>query len=768
MAAAVSTGRARGASRMWLAAAGPDWYLPAVIGSRIAGQRGEAGRARGRFPLEPLVGAVLGGGDAPPGLRDLVRESLDCDVADTRVVVLGGGTGLSTVVGGNSQLADWPDDPFVGLKQLFPRLDVVVCTTDDGGSTGLLARQLPMIGIGDLRKSCLSLVSSARLRKTYRLTEDGAREAARVIHRVFNHRFAGGPDDARVLRDPVRAAPPAWRAACPRRLAAGFCELGGYVAEGGRGPAIAPRGHCLGNLLLTAAVFRSARGNARRPPDTGALRRGLDAVGRLIGVPTGRLHAATATPGELTFRYANGVVVRGQRKSASARRGFPVDRVEVRFAGPVDVDPAVLRAIREADLIVFAPGSLYTSMIPILQVRPIPRAIRNNRRALKVLAANLWIQEGETDISPGDEARGYLVSELIEAYDRNVPGGVSGLFGVILTANLGHLPGHILRNYALEGKLPIDLDRPRVEAMGFQPVEAPLFLPARVADSRPIHHDAPRFALAVRALAAARHTMPPPRAGARPAPAPARPARSGRLLCRHHAAVRQALARKQFQPARLRRILEELAWDNRDIAPAHLAFFDRVQAVPAAAWHRSTEWDNVLGYFDPQDRRVKLHARLLDDPVRLREDLLIALGESLLGRYIESRRWLEGPAAGLRDARCYEIRLQAVRDRDCFLDDRPLRAYLCLARMVPDHDDPRVFRITLNANEGFLPPGLRFGLLYAWYLDNACGGVMEYEMSLLKWPPGSLIPHQAEERARKQALVDFFRDEVFGTQRGQP
>jgi hypothetical protein len=39
---------------------------------------------------------------------------------------------------------------------------------------------------------------------------------------------------------------------------------------------------------------------------------------------------------------------------------------------------------------------------------------------------------------------------------------------------------------------------------------------------------------------------------------------------------------------------------------------------------------------------------------------------------------------------------------------------------------------------------------------------MEYEMSVLKWPPNSLIPHQAKERMRKQALVAFFRNEVFG------
>jgi uncharacterized cofD-like protein len=729
--------------------------------------------ARSRFPLEQLVEAVLHGSvagrDAARGVEDLARKVLDLDVSGTRVVILGGGTGLSTVVGGNSQMADWPDHPFGGLKSVFPRLDVIVCTTDDGGSTGLLVQQLPMIGIGDLRKSCLSLISAERLQKAYGLSAVEIGDLVRVLQRIFNHRFGGAPEDTRVLRDPLRAAPPSWRAFCPPRLAAGLRELGGYVSKRGRGPTIDPAGHCLGNLLLTAAIFRAARGNTRRAPDWAAMRRGLDAVGALIGVTPGRLHAATSTPGQLKFCYANGVEVYGQSKSASARRGFPVERVQAEFVGPTRVSPAILRAIREADLIVFAPGSLYTSMIPILQVRPIAESIRGNPRALKILAANFWIQEGETDISPGNEGRGFLVSELIEAYDRNVPGGVRGLFQVVFTANLEHIPGNILRNYALEGKRPIHLDRARVEAMGYQPVEATLFSPERLKSSQVIHHDAEKFALSVRALVGARQFTKGLPARWQNAGAtgwrreqPARVAGRSRLLCDYLAAIKRALARKHFRPATLEQVLVDIAWDNRDIAPAHLDFFDGVRVIRAASWHRSTEWDNVLGYFDPVDRCLKIHEHLMTGPLRLREDLLIALGESLLGRYIESRRWTGGPADGLRDARCYEIRLRPVRARDCFLNDGQLRTYLRLARMVQDRRDARVFRITINNNEGFLPPGLLFGLLYVWYLNDACGGIMEYEMSLLQWLPHSLIPHQAKERVRKQALVAFFRSEVFG------
>jgi len=165
----------------------------------------------------------------------------------------------------------------------------------------------------------------------------------------------------------------------------------------------------------------------------------------------------------------------------------------------------------------------------------------------------------------------------------------------------------------------------------------------------------------------------------------------------------------------------------------------------------------VLGYYDPETRSIKLHAQLLRDTERLRRDLLIALGESLLGRYIESRRWIDEREG----ARSYEIRLRAIKDRACFLNDRDLRCYLQLARMVPDRNDTNRFRITVNDDEGFLPPGLLFGLLYAWYLNNTYGGVMEYEMSLLRWPEDRLVPYQAKEKRRKDELVRFFRTVVF-------
>ncbi|HRZ12240.1 MAG TPA: YvcK family protein [Kiritimatiellia bacterium] len=722
------------------------------------------------FPVEPLLDYVLSGREPerglPEGVRDMAGRVFHFDGQDSRVVILGGGTGMSTVVGGNAGMPDWGGRPFVGLKQVFPRLQVVVCTTDDGGSTGRLVRRLPMIGIGDLRKSLLSYVRREGLQRAYGLTDSEVLPVVCLIQQVFNHRFREDENIPRALRDPLWVLPPGLRGICPPELAAGLRALGGYVSPGGGGPAIETGKHCLGNLLLASALFRAAGGRTAVPPGSRALRNGLDQVARLIGAPPGRVHGATATPGELVFRYANGVEVTGQHKSSHARRGFAIDWMRADFTAEPDVPAAVLRHLREADLIIIAPGSLYTSNIALLQVPGIAEAIRSNRRALKILGANFWVQEGETDISPHNAHNGFLVSELIEAYDRNVAGGASGLFDVVLASNLEHLPGDILRNYALEGKKPIHLDRARVEAMGYRPVEAMLFAVDRSPYTNAVQHDPEKFAVAIRALLVADGLrqdvrLPPGRRGAGNRVELPGPDRRPLAPCRYMEAMRRELRSKQFEPAGLRDILMDLAWKNRDIQPEHARLIRAVRIVPASRWNRSVEWDSVLGYFDAEDLTIKLHASLLRRPAQLREDLVIALGEAVLGRYIEERSWSEDPGVASHAARCYSIRLLPPAKRRTFLDPAQLTRYLRLARMNRCPGDPGNWCITVNGDEGFLPPGLLFGLMYAWYLYNAWGGAMEYEMSLLHWPRGDLIPCQARERERKQALVDFFRTEVF-------
>ena len=675
-----------------------------------------------------------------------------------RIVVLGGGTGLSTVLGGNSSLAAWADRPPAGLVREFARIQVGVCTTDDGGSTGELVRRLPMIGIGDLRKVMVSMIDREALARRY----GPDLSALKLLRQIFVHRFGARAPRREELRDPVRALEPALRKACPPALRA---ALAGLTA--GLAPWLEERlrvpGHCLGNLLLAAAVHRGAR-KPGMPPSREQMAAGLAAVADVLGVPAGRVHAATDAPGSLIYEYANGVVATGQARAARARRGCAVRRVRISFAAEPRADPGLIDQLRMADLIVYAPGSLYSSMLPVLLTPGVVEAIRANRRAVKILGANLWIQEGETDMSFREESRGFWVSELIEAYGRNIPGGIAGLFDVALATSLDTVPGSIIRNYALEDKHPIHLDRARVAALGVLPVEASLFSNDHWQRDSMIHHDPARFAAAIRTVYEGLSGRGSGRArgsrrGGRPALEAGPRLLSGPSAGARMAAIGEALSRKTIRPASLRNAVDDFLWTHPDVRPEHLAYFQGIQVVADSRWKRSREWDNVLGYYDPETRQIMLHAQALKKPETLAANFAVALGESLLGRYIARKRWREDSRGGCR---VYEIELRPPAARESFLSDSSLRTYLRAAQMSPRPGDPLRHWRPVAKGMGFLPCGILFGLMYAWYLDNAHVPALDFEMQMLQWPAKRLLPYQVRARARQRELVRFFREEVFG------
>ena len=704
-----------------------------------------------RSPLEQAVEGVLSRLPEDPRAAGQLP-------AKGRVVVLGGGTGLSTVLGGNASLASWPDRPTEGLTTEFSHVYVGVCTTDDGGSTGELVRRLPMIGIGDLRKVMLSMVDRDALARRY----GSVLPALKIIQQVFLYRFGDRAPRREDWMEPTSVLEPSLKKACPPELSAALkslsAEMPPWLEDRLRIP-----GHCLGNLLLTAAIFRHVR-QSGQAPTMEEMNQGLALVAEVMGVPSGQVVAATASPGTLIYEYANGVVAAGQSRAARARRGCAVRRIQIAFSGKPQADPQLIRRLREADLIIYAPGSLYSSMLPLLLTPGVVEAIRANRRAIKVLGANLWIQEGETDMSFREESRGFWVSELIEAYGRNVPGGIAGLFDVAVAASLDRVPGSIIRNYALEGKHPIHLDRMRVSGMGVRPVEASLFSKDRWQRDSMIHHDPARFAAAVRTVYEGL-SRDKGRARARLARKSGTSARGlVRVLSAPSASARmdvlsRALAEKNIRAAGLRRSLEDFLWQYPDIRPEHLAFFDGVQVVPEAQWKRSREWDNVLGYYEPTTKRIMLHEHALKKAGMLKSNFAVALGESLLGRYIASKRWEEARQGDL--CRAYEIELNPSAARDCFLSDAALRRYLRNAQMQPRKEAPLRYWRAVPKGLGFLPCGILFGLTFAWYIDSAFVPALDFEMQMIQWPASRLLPYQVRERELHRELVRFFREEIF-------
>lgn len=284
-----------------------------------------------------------------------------------RVVAIGGGTGLSALLR--------------GVKEHTSNLTAVVTVADDGGSSGILREELGIPAVGDIRNCIVALA-----------------DAEPLMGRLLQYRFPGAERAAPASAPDAGDAPGLPPARSAEALSKG---LGG---------------HALGNLLLAALTALEG----------GDFEEGVREMNRVLAV-RGRVVPATGTVLSLHARLQDGSEVEGQSRIA---RTAAVDRVWVM---PPDVRASedAVRAIREADLVVIGPGSLYTSILPALMVPGIAEAVRASG-ALVVFVCNVATQAGETDH--------HDLAGHIEALDRHA---------------LADLPRIVLANNRLDAKPPV-------------------------------------------------------------------------------------------------------------------------------------------------------------------------------------------------------------------------------------------------------------------------------------------------------------------------
>lgn len=225
-----------------------------------------------------------------------------------RIVVIGGGTGLSVILR--------------GIKKITDDLTAIVTVADDGGGSGILREDLGMLPPGDIR-SCLLAMAD----------EEGLMQA------LLKYRFTEG------------------------------------MLEGQN----------FGNLLI--AALNGICGNFE------------DAVAKASEIlrVRGQVIPVTGSNVRLWAVLEDGMLICGESKIQPEvlRRKSPIAKVFLKPEKPAATGMA-LEAIRNADLIMLGPGSLFTSIIPNLLVDGIADAIRRST-GRKILVCNMMTQPGETD-----------------------------------------------------------------------------------------------------------------------------------------------------------------------------------------------------------------------------------------------------------------------------------------------------------------------------------------------------------------------------------
>ncbi|MBO8127250.1 MAG: YvcK family protein [Firmicutes bacterium] len=272
-----------------------------------------------------------------------------------KVVVIGGGTGLSTLLR--------------GLKEYTSNITAIVTVADNGGSSGRLRNELGTLPPGDIR-SCLVALA----------------DAEPLMKKLFQYRF--GP------------------------------QLAGL------------EGHSFGNIFI-----------ATMSEITGDFEAAVRESSRVLAV-RGQVLPSTLEDVSLVAHFTDGTSVEGESEIPLARK--TISRIELKPAG-VSPPAEAVEAIKEADLIVLGPGSLYTSVVPNILVPEIRRAI-TTARAPVVYVCNIMTQPGETD--------GYSVLDHLDGLSAHLGKGVVDY----VVANQSEFPPEVIEKYAAEGAEPVRLD----------------------------------------------------------------------------------------------------------------------------------------------------------------------------------------------------------------------------------------------------------------------------------------------------------------------
>ncbi|DAA82673.1 MAG TPA: hypothetical protein DCS44_02165 [Cyanobacteria bacterium UBA10660] len=225
-------------------------------------------------------------------------------------------------------------------------------------------------------------------------------------------------------------------------------------------------GHSFGNLFLTALY-----------DITGDMVSAVRASSRVLSI-RGRVLPATLDDMKLVAEMEDGRIIHGESTIPEAH-----GKIKRLFTEPANCKalPDVIQAIRDAELIILGPGSLYTSVIPNLLVKEISEEIIKSK-AKKIYVCNIMTQPGETD--------NYTVSDHLKALIQHA--GSNKIVDAVLVND--YLPDNLAGKYQEAGSYPVKLDIPEVKKLGIK-----IFAKKLIQDSREglVRHSSTRVARAV-------------------------------------------------------------------------------------------------------------------------------------------------------------------------------------------------------------------------------------------------------------------------------
>ena len=150
-------------------------------------------------------------------------------------------------------------------------------------------------------------------------------------------------------------------------------------------------GHNFGNIFLSTLE-----------KVTGSFEKAIEEAGKILSIK-GKVLPVTTNPVRLHMMLDNDKLLLGEREILLSKESL-IGFKNIYLEPFPKANPHALDEIMNADLIVFGPGGLYTSLIPNLLVEGVSKALRETK-AKKVFILNLMNKRVQT---PGFRASNYL------------------------------------------------------------------------------------------------------------------------------------------------------------------------------------------------------------------------------------------------------------------------------------------------------------------------------------------------------------------------
>ncbi len=247
-----------------------------------------------------------------------------------------------------------------------------------------------------------------------------------------------------LLRDELGVLPPGDARQCLVALseAPEMRELFNYrFAKGGLA------GHSLGNIIISGLELQQ-----------GSFEQAIETASRILRI---RGQVLPAALGEHKLAMCDGdEEILGQYACEIHAIEHADARIRLVPASPIN--PKANEAIRQADMVVIAPGAFYTSILPIFSVDGIAEALAASR-ARVIFMANL--------VNKAIQTKGWHVVDYLKHLEEYIgPGQIDTVL-----YNIEPLPPKLLKKYAADGDYPVLVSSERFSEISVQPVGAPLF-----------------------------------------------------------------------------------------------------------------------------------------------------------------------------------------------------------------------------------------------------------------------------------------------------